>query len=191
MQEGNPFGKPSRQKRIGVSDDPLSFWKVCRNEMSALAKLARLYLSPSPSSNDSLVVCSNHLSYATHFNQINQSSDIEREFKMAKFIQKDRVRLLHIMRRHYCFLSITSERVIPHRCFKYLMILFRQMIEFIITWILMWNKRSHLTKVFKFLIHDLCHFPIPRLEFAEAGVPCRFLVATDYAIPILIHNRQR
>ena len=38
------------KKRIGVSDDPLSFWKVCRNDIPALAKLARLYLSPSISS---------------------------------------------------------------------------------------------------------------------------------------------
>ena len=34
------------KKGIGVSDDLLSFWKVCRNELSALAKLERVYLSP-------------------------------------------------------------------------------------------------------------------------------------------------
>ena len=72
--------------------------KVCRNEPSALAKLARMYLSPSPSSSGSLVVCPNHFSYATEFNQINQqinkSMDSEREFKMERCIRKDRVRLL-------------------------------------------------------------------------------------------------
>ena len=60
-----------KMKHVDVSGDPLSFWKVCRNELPALAKLERTYLNPSANSNDS-----------------------EREFKMAKWIQKERVRLL-------------------------------------------------------------------------------------------------
>ena len=53
-----------------------------------------------------------------------------------------------------------------------LLILFHQMTEFMITWTLLWNKRSHVNKVFKFLIHDLRHSPVkPRLKFSGTGIP--------------------
>ena len=42
------------------------------------------------------------------------------------------------------------------------MILFHQMTEFMITWIMMWNKRSRLKKVLKFLTYDLRHFQAKR-----------------------------
>ena len=58
-------------------------------------------------------------------------------------------------------ITITSERLSFHiDAPSILPILFHEMTEFIITWILIWNKRSHLKKkVCKFLINDLRHSP--------------------------------
>ena len=58
-------------KRIGIEEDPLVFWAAHNTELPVLSSLARTYLGPPPSSTAS-----------------------EREFKVGKAIQKDRVNLL-------------------------------------------------------------------------------------------------
>ena len=54
-----------------MSANPLDFWKLNSKELPTLAILARKYLGPRPSSSTS-----------------------EREFKIGKNMQKDRIRLL-------------------------------------------------------------------------------------------------
>ena len=58
-------------QRIKISEFPLAFWKTNKQDLPILASLARIYLCPPPSSSAS-----------------------EREFKVGKSIQKDRVKLL-------------------------------------------------------------------------------------------------
>lgn len=58
-------------KKINIDDNPLAFWRLNRNDLPSLATIAATYLSPPAS-----------------------SSAREREFKVGKSIQKDRIKLL-------------------------------------------------------------------------------------------------
>ncbi|XP_065681979.1 zinc finger BED domain-containing protein 6-like [Hydra vulgaris] len=62
--------KYSKMKRIDISEDPLLYWSLMKSELPTLANLEKVYLC-SPSS----------------------STTNEREFKVSKLIQKDRIRL--------------------------------------------------------------------------------------------------
>ena len=65
------INKYFQEKRTNINEDPLAFWRVQKNEFPLLSKLARIFLSPPPSSSAS-----------------------EREFKISKSLQKDRIKLL-------------------------------------------------------------------------------------------------
>ena len=60
-----------KKKKIGIEEDPLKFWAGNKTELPTLSALAREFLGSPPSSAPS-----------------------EREFKVAKNLQKDRVKLL-------------------------------------------------------------------------------------------------
>lgn len=65
------LNKYLKMKRIDISDDPLTFWAAHNSALPTLSSLARTYLGSPPSSTTS-----------------------EREFKVGKTLQKDRVKLL-------------------------------------------------------------------------------------------------
>ena len=65
------INKYFQEKRTNINEDPLAFWRVQKNKFPLLSKLARIFLSPPPSSSAS-----------------------EREFKISKSLQKDRIKLL-------------------------------------------------------------------------------------------------
>ena len=65
------LNKYMKIKKINIKDDSIGFWMANMSDLSTLATLARVYLR-SPAS----------------------SSTSEREFKVGKSIQKDRIKLL-------------------------------------------------------------------------------------------------
>ena len=70
-QANKEMNKYLKLKRLELDEDPLNFWRINKDELPLLSKLSKIYLSPPPSSSAS-----------------------EREFKISKSIQKDRIRLL-------------------------------------------------------------------------------------------------